>query len=97
MPLYRRLALEAQRESKQPVDVAVLSIEPPAVVKRHLADYHVAIDNVYQVSSKTGLRYTPTLLIADKNGVIQRVYEGLLDDTREQELLNTIRSFHAAL
>jgi len=62
-------------------------------MKAFLSKEHIAVDGVYQVSSRAlGLRGTPTFLIVDPNGLVLRVFAGTLDEPQQEEVLKIVRT-----
>jgi thiol-disulfide isomerase/thioredoxin len=91
MPFYRQVA-DLRRAGQPGAALSVLSVEPPDTVKSLLSKEHVAVDNVYRVPQGFELRGTPTLVIVDANGIVQRVFVGQLDSGRQQEVLSIVRA-----
>ena len=90
-PFYRQVA-DAQHGHLTEVALSVLSVESAGEMKEFLLKEHIAVDRVYQVPSSIGLRGTPTLLIVDANGIVQRAFVGVLDESRQHEVLQIIRT-----
>ncbi len=88
---YRQLTAAASRRSGVAV-VAALP-QPVAESRAYLDGLEVPIDDVLQVKPPTiGVRGTPTILLADSQGVVRRVWNAKLDPAREQEVLKSIHS-----
>jgi thiol-disulfide isomerase/thioredoxin len=95
IPFYQRLAEERRKRSAQ-VALSALSREPGEKVKAYLSAERVFVDGAYQLSAAhSRLRGTPTLLLIDSNGVVQRSYVGKLDSAQEEEVLKLVR--HATI
>jgi thiol-disulfide isomerase/thioredoxin len=89
-PFYREI-VDAQRRNKKGMNLAVASIEPPATTREFLTKERIEADGIYQVSSAIkGLSNTPTLLILDEAGTVQRVFVGMLDETRQRQFLDAM-------
>ena len=86
-PFYQRLVKQRGKTSL----VAVLP-QPVDQGRKYLEGLGVAIDDVRQVSfPAVGLRGTPTLILADNNGVAIESWIGRLQPNREEELLERLR------
>ena len=89
-PFYREVA-DMHRRHRNGLTVAALSIDAPQLTRDFLSKERVVVDAIYQMSVPVkGLSGTPTLLILDGHGIVQRVFTGVLDQTRQQEFLNII-------
>jgi hypothetical protein len=86
-PLYRELA-DLRRAHPGNLTLSVLSVEHLDVMKAFLAKESIPVDGVYRVNSEAyGLRNTPTLLIVDAHGTIQRAFIGVLDAAHRKAAL----------
>lgn len=86
-PFYQRLVKQRGKTSL----VAVLP-QPVDQGRKYLEGLGVAIDDVRQVSfPAVGLRGTPTLILADNNGVAIESWMGKLPPNREEDLLERLR------
>jgi hypothetical protein len=57
-------------------------------MRQFLADYGITPDNVLQSPlPPLGIGTTPTILVLDAGGTVQRMFRGRLPDYAEQELL----------
>lgn len=93
MPFYRRLINEHHQAANGKVSLVAISLEPSDYVKTHLASEQVQFDHVYQMETPNKLLHgTPTFLIVDKNGVIQRAAFGELPASREDEMLQIVKT-----
>jgi hypothetical protein len=91
-PFYRRLA-EIQLARRRETALFVLSSEAPSEMRNFLSREGIAVAEVSQVSSSTsGLRNTPTVLLTDGRGMVQRVFVGKLAGDREEEVLGFLRT-----
>jgi len=86
-PFYQRLVKQRGKTSL----VAVLP-QPVDQGRKYLEGLGVEIGDVRQVSfPAVGLRGTPTLILADNNGVAIESWIGKLPPNREEELLERLR------
>ncbi len=86
MPFYKTIAT-AVADSNGSVGLAILSAEEPSTVRQYLKEHGVASTQIYQITGQTSLRYTPTLLVVNRKGIVQKVIEGELDGPRQQEFM----------
>jgi len=89
MPFYRRVS-QLRQASKPQASVGAVSLESPDELRQFLSKEGVSADGVYKIPFASGLRGTPTVLIVDEKGTIRRVFEGKLDSSREQAILDII-------
>ena len=88
--LYQQIA----QEFSQRQDIKVVAIFPQSVTdaQKYLSDLGVTIDDVRQVRPDVvGVRGTPTLLLVDKTGTVQKVWTGKLPPEKESEVLAELR------
>ena len=86
-PFYQRLA----KQRGKTLLVAVLP-QPVDQGRKYLEGLGVAIDDIRQVSFPAiGLRGTPTLILADNNGVAIESWIGKLPPSREEDVLGRLR------
>lgn len=89
-PLYRRLSEERARRG----GVRIVAVFPQSVssARKYLSDIGVAVNEVNQVSpSSLGIGGTPTLILVDDSGTVQRIWVGRLSPAKEAELFNQLR------
>jgi hypothetical protein len=87
MPFYRRLA-EAARERDRFAKLIVLSAEPKEIVAEYFKTHGVAIDSIGQVPDNyLRVAGTPTLILVDSGGRVQKVWLGLLASQQEATVL----------
>jgi hypothetical protein len=85
---YRRLA-----ELRQPGNVALITIfpQPESEGRAYLNDIRVISDLcTSHPLSKYGIYATPTLLLVDSNGRVQRAWTGALQDVQQKEVLELV-------
>jgi hypothetical protein len=71
--------------------VIAVSKEPGETLANYLEQHGVNLQGVFTSSlSKLGVRGTPTVLVVDRNGVVQSVFVGKLDSGREGQLMSHI-------
>jgi thiol-disulfide isomerase/thioredoxin len=93
MPFYRRLAEEHHEVANKKVALIAVSAENSEYVTNHLTNSKVQFDGVYQIKLPSAvLSVTPTILVVDKDGVVQRAVVGELNSSKEDEILKIIRS-----
>jgi hypothetical protein len=93
MPFYRRLASEHRHAAGSGVSLLAVSLEPSEYLSDHLASEQLQFDHVFQLKQPSALLHaTPTFLIVDKNGVIQRAAIGELPATKEDEMLKIVKT-----
>ena len=93
MPFYRRLVSEHHQTAKNGVSLLAISLEPSESVNSHLTSEQVQFDHVYQIAQPNRLfPGTPTFLIVDKNGIIQRAAFGELPASKEDEMLQIVKT-----
>jgi thiol-disulfide isomerase/thioredoxin len=84
--------LEKQRQAHQSEDLAIVAVnvgEGPGAARGfieelELFDFAVGMDTDLTISDAYGTRGLPQSVFIDRNGVIQAVYKGLLDDETMQ-------------
>jgi hypothetical protein len=60
-------------------------------MQQHLAEHSIAVDHVTQSElNSLGIIGTPTVLIVDSHGVVQRAFLGKLVSRDEQEVLSIL-------
>jgi peroxiredoxin len=90
MPFYRTLG-----ESARGTKTHVYAVFPPAETAsdQFLASRSVRVDGVAsETLGALGVRGTPTVLVVDAKGKIERAWVGALNDAQKQELLQTVQS-----
>lgn len=93
MPFYRRLVSEHRQTASSRVSLLAISFEPSESVNSHLTSEQVQFDHVYQIAQPNRLLPgTPTFLIVDKNGIIQRAAFGELPTSKEDEMLQIVKT-----
>ena len=90
-PFYRKIA-DALHDHPTGVTISVLSTEPTGDMRSFLAQEHIGVNGVYQVSTDIGLRVTPTLLIADDHGIVRRAFIGELNLSRQAKVLDIVQT-----
>lgn len=92
MPYYRQLAA-AKNSSGAHVPLEVISLDRAEDVKALLSAEHVAWDGAYQLPKRDpALTGTPTLLVADSQGIIRKAYIGKLGPAQEVQFLGILAS-----
>jgi hypothetical protein len=89
-PLYQRLVKEMSGRS----DVHLVAVLPqdPLDGKKYLDDLGVSISDVKQAElSSVGVSGTPTLILLNSKGVVEKSWVGKLPPEKETELLNQLQ------
>jgi hypothetical protein len=78
MPLYRTV-VKWRDATKTPLRIVAACLEPRHECEEYLRANRVVVDDLVELpSSETKISATPTLLLADSTGTVQRVWQGLL-------------------
>jgi thioredoxin-related protein len=89
-PLYQQIAQETSQ--RQDIKVIALFPQPVADAEKYLSSLGVAISEVKQITPDVvGVRGTPTLLLVDNTGTVQKVWIGKLPPDKESEVLKELR------
>jgi peroxiredoxin len=89
MPFYRNLSALAARAKTH-----VYAVFPPSEKEsdKYLERHSVRTDGVTSTAlDAIGVRGTPTLLLIDATGKIERAWVGALTDAQEKEVLQTVQ------
>jgi thioredoxin-related protein len=87
LPLYKQITARSKGQLNV---VAVLPQSQPEATK-FLRDAGVEADQVVSASLESiGVRGTPTVMLLDGNGKIQKAWVGRLDEKRKKELLQDV-------
>ncbi|HEY2912648.1 MAG TPA: hypothetical protein VGK21_04765 [Candidatus Angelobacter sp.] len=87
-PFYRRVAIASQ---KQELSLVAVFPQPVEQARSYLSHEELLLNEVLQVPlSNIQVSGTPTLLLIDQKGVVQRVWIGKLSATQEKDVLSTI-------
>lgn len=93
MPFYVRLR-EAARRGGQRVRLVAVSADTPAVLDGYLEAHGLEVDLDVPVSEERmdgfRIRGTPTLVLADKRGVIRQTWVGAIPAEREDAVIAAI-------
>lgn len=84
MPLYKRVA----QNTPSDVQFVAASIEPVSVTEEYLRSHAVETDMIVRIDQPVA---TPTVLVVNKSGIIDRAWVGWLDSGREQTFLQALR------
>jgi hypothetical protein len=85
---YKRIVESHSRDTRL---IALLPQDAPTGQK-YLQDLGVSVDEVKQASlDSIGVQGTPTLLLVDKDGVVQNVWIGKLSENEESEVLAKLK------
>ena len=83
-PFYRNLTAQAANNVKV---IAVLP-QPAGMAEKYLKDEGVRVDHVEQLTlGRMGVIGTPTLILADGNGVVRNVWVGELQPAQQRQVL----------
>jgi hypothetical protein len=84
LPFYRELT----EKSKGQLNVIAVLPQPPSEARTFLSNAGVKADQIVTASpDAVGVRGTPTVLLVNNNGVVERVWLGELDKARQDNLL----------
>lgn len=92
MPFYRQLS-ETYAQQNQ-VELLVVSNADIKELKELLTREHVSVKGIFQIQQRKELRGTPTLLIVNNNGIVNKVYEGMLPLTDQRQVLETAQALN---
>lgn len=84
MPFYRRMA--ALRKDGA-IRLIATSMEPDVSLQQYLTTSNLAVDAAVQYKISLPVRGTPTLLVTDNKGRVQRSWLGQLTADQEKEVL----------
>jgi hypothetical protein len=90
LPFYRQLSATART-----TNVGLVAVFPQSEsdVQQYLGQAGLIVDQTVQGSARTvGTRGTPTLLLVDRNGIVQRSWMGQLPKRSEAEVLDTVKA-----
>ena len=88
--LYQQIA--AERSKREDVKTIALFPQPVADAQQYLSGLGVTVDEIKQVEpSAVNARGTPTLLMVDETGTVQKVWVGKLPPDKEAEVLTQLR------
>ena len=91
MPFYRTLT-EAVRGNEQAVQLAAVTPGAPDAGRQYLQRYGVSVALVSQSSlNQLKVPGTPTLILADKNGIVSQVWVGQLNESDQSAVLKALR------
>jgi peroxiredoxin len=88
MPAFQKISAEGRRVGFRVV--AAASRESPTTNRQYLDSYNVPIDAAVAASTIGVGGPTPLLLIVDRTGTIRGAWLGLMNETREREVLAAI-------
>lgn len=91
IPFFKRLGEEAARHK----NIRLIGVSPEDIQasKKYLKDSGVAINEVKQIPLKSiGLKFTPTLILADKEGAVKDALIGQLPPEKEVEVLSWLKA-----
>ncbi len=87
--LYQELA--QKRTQSGNFRMIVVSPEPPNEIKSFFDKHNIQIDNFVQTQlSDLSISGTPTLVLVDKNGIVQNTWRGKLPPAGESELIGAL-------
>ena len=94
LPFYRRLSSATNRAKSHSAQLAVVTSDDPAPAREFLSTNALSVQAVESVSSAQmqALRIlgTPTLILTDKKGVVQKVWVGKLSESAEREVVGEL-------
>lgn len=87
---YQRLVVEKSKDQK----IGLIAFFPQnvEVARKYLIDLGVLVDDIRQVNPQLPrVSGTPTLILVDGKGTVQRVWVGKLPSSKEAEVLDELR------
>ena len=92
MPFYRNLVRMASQDATK-LNVAILGFEPDGAIRNYLRQHDLDLAHVHSIQgSRTRLQLTPTLILADRDGVVAMAIVGQLLPEQERAVLSHIDS-----
>jgi thiol-disulfide isomerase/thioredoxin len=89
-PFYQRLA-QAQRPGVDDIEIVAVFPNDPEAVRQLMKDEGLALRSVPAVPlEKLGVAATPTLILVDSRGRVERTWLGLLTPREELEVLSAV-------
>lgn len=89
-PFYQMLA-DVQVPERNDLGIVAVFPNEPEAVRHFMSHVHLRIPSVAAVSlGKLRVNGTPTLILADKNGRVKRVWVGTLTPNEELDLLKLV-------
>ncbi len=83
LPFYRKLSDAAQGKA----DLLAVLPQPQSEAAAYLSTAHVPVAQVASLPpAQLGIAGTPTLLLLDRSGKVQDIWQGLLDDSRQAQV-----------
>ncbi len=90
-PFYQQTALE--RGKRADVRSVALFSQPVGNARKYVSGLGVVVDEVNQITPDVlGVKGTPTLILVDITGSVQKIWPGKLPSDKELEVLNELRS-----
>ena len=89
MPFYRQLS---EFRSPERFALVVLSPEPDEVTRRYLASHSLLVDAARRhTGAEIPTRATPTLVLVDRTGRVEKSWLGKLNSDQQEELLRRLQ------
>jgi len=88
MPFYRKLR-SSQKQMLPGVQVVVVSSDSVDVSREYLASHQLDVDAI-ATSRELKVPGTPSVIFADRQGKVTKVWVGLLDLAKQQELWDAL-------
>lgn len=89
MPFYRQLT-STRPAGGAKVPIIVASSDAVDVMRKHLEQQQVSVDQVLHWRLESFSAFTPTVYIVDSKGVVRRAFIGKLDASGEKQLLSIV-------
>lgn len=87
LPFYK----DVSARSKGRIDVIALLPQPEAEAKTFIQNANISATQIVSAKLSTiGVRGTPTMLLVDERGNVERAWTGELDEKRRQEVLSLV-------
>lgn len=90
MPFYKRIGDDATIAKR--AQLVIVAPDEEAVSREELAKQQIRVDQVVKKSlAALKVRGTPTALVVDRTGRIEKVMVGRLDEKQQQELVSALK------
>jgi thioredoxin-related protein len=90
MPFYKTLGTD--EALAQHTRVVLVAPDEEAESRAELEKHGVRVDQIVRTSlGALKVRGTPTAIVVNRQGLIERVLPGLLDESRQSQLLNVLK------
>jgi thiol-disulfide isomerase/thioredoxin len=96
-PFYEKLTTEKGRRSEDRVRLIAYFVEEKALAEKYASEkLHASFDTIVQGLPIAGVAGTPTLLLVNARGEVERAWVGLLDKAEEEEVVREVLAANRA-